>query len=326
MPVRGTNRRAFIAGLGGAAALPFTGRAQTPKRVPVVGYLGFNPTSPGRAAFEAALRDLGYVEGANIHIEARFPDGDMERLPGLARELVDQNVDVIVTYATGTYAVEHETNTIPIVVATGADLVAMGVVKSLAHPGGNITGLTFFLPELMAKRLALLKEAVPSIHQVGVLLLRDSPSNANVLEVMRGSADALHVELRIAEISGPSDLDGVFGVFGEQKIDAVAMIDHAQVLAQAHLIGALAERYRMLSVGPVELPESGGLMGYGVNFTDMFRRAASYVDKILKGEKPADIPVEQATAFKLVLNAKIAKALGLKIPPTVLARADEVIE
>jgi putative tryptophan/tyrosine transport system substrate-binding protein len=275
---------------------------------------------------KAALRDLGYVEGENIHIEARFPDGDMERLPGLARELVGQNVDVIVTYATGLYAVQHETTTIPIVVASGADLVAMGIVNSLAHPGGNITGLTFFLPELMAKRLALLKEAVPLLPRVGLLLLRDNPSNANVLEAVRGTANALNVELRIAEIGGPSDLDGVFGVWDEQKIDGAAMIDHSQVLAQAHLIGALARKYRMPSVGPVELPETGGLMGYGVNFTDMFRRAASYVDKILKGERPADIPVEQATAFKLVLNAKTAMALGLNIPPTLLARADEVIQ
>jgi putative tryptophan/tyrosine transport system substrate-binding protein len=319
-------KREFIAGLGSAAALPVTGRAQTPNRVPIVGYLGLNPTSQVHAAFKAGLRDLGYIEGSNIHIEARFPDGDMERLPGLARELVDQNVDVIVTYATGLYAVQHETNTIPIVIATGADLVAMGIVNSLAHPGGNITGLTFFLPELMAKRLALLKEAVPSIHRVGVLLLRDNPSNANVLEVMRGSANALHVELRIAEIGGPSDLDGVFGVFDEQKIDGAAMIDHAQVLAQAHLIGALAQKYRMPSVGPVELPESGGLMGYGVDFSDMFRRAAALVDKILKGEKPADIPVEQATAFKLVLNTRTARALKMEMPPILLARADEVIE
>jgi putative ABC transport system substrate-binding protein len=319
-------KREFIAGLGSAAALPVTGRAQTPNRVPIVGYLGLNPTSQVHAAFKAGLRDLGYIEGANMHIEARFPDGDMERLPGLARELVDQNVDVIVTYATGLYAVQHETNTIPIVIATGADLVAMGIVNSLAHPGGNITGLTFFLPELMAKRLALLKEAVPSLDRLGILLLRDNPSNTNVLDVVRGSADALHVELRIAEIGGPSDLDGVFGVWNEQKIDGTAMIDHAQVLAQASLIGALARKYKMPSVGPVELPESGGLMGYGVNFADMFHRAAFYVDKILKGGRPADIPVEQATAFKLVLNAKTARALKMEMPPILLARADEVIE
>ena len=319
-------RRTFIAGLGSAAAWPLTGRAQTSAPFSVIGYLGWSPGSQVHAAFKDGLRELGYVEGANIHIEARFSDGGIERLADLARELVDQNVNVIITYATGVYAVHRETSTIPIVVATGADLVAMGIVNSLAHPGGNITGLTFFLPELMAKRLSLLKEAVPSLDRVGILLLRDNPSNINVLEVVRDSADALHIELRIAEIGGPSDLDGVFGVWNEQKIDGTVMIDHAQVLAQAPLIGALARKYRMPSVGPLELPESGGLMGYGVNFADMFHRAAFYVDKILKGERPADIPVEQATAFKLMLNANTARALKMEIPPMLLARADEVIE
>jgi putative ABC transport system substrate-binding protein len=199
----------------------------------------------------------------------------MDRLPSLARELIDQNVDVIVTYATGVFAVQHETKTIPIVIATGADLVAMGIVNRLAHPGGNITGLTFFLPELMAKRLALLKEALPSLQRAGILLLRDNPLNTNVLEVVRGTASALNVELGIAEISGPSDLDEVFRVWNEQKIDGAAMIDHSQILAQARLVGDLAKKYRMVSVGPLELPESGGLMGYGVNFSDMFRRAAA---------------------------------------------------
>ena len=319
------NRRAFIAGLGGAAGAVLGG-AQTPSRVPVIGYLGLNSASPGHEAFRSGLRDLGYAEGANIHVEARFADGDMDRLPALARELVDQNVDVIVTYATGVFAVQGETKTIPIVIATGADLVAMRIVNSLARPGGNITGLTFFLPELMAKRLALLKEAAPSLQRAGILLLRDNPSNTNVLEVVRGTATALNVELRIAEIGGPNDLNEAFRAWNEQKVAGAVMIDHSQVLAQARLIGALASKYEMVSAGPLELPESGGLIGYGVNFPDMFRRAASYVDKILKGERPAEIPIEQATTFKLVLNAKTARTLGLEIPAMFLARADEVLE
>ena len=319
-------RREFIAGLAGSVASPLVGWAQEPDRVARIGYLGFLSASAGRIAFETALRDLGYEEGRNLHIEYRFAEGDMDRLPALAAELATQNVQAIVTYASGVYAVQHETTKIPIVMATGADVVAMGTVNSLAHPGGNITGLTFFLPELMAKRLALLKEAVPSISRAAVLLLRNNPSTANVLETMRSSAKALRFELRPTEIIGPNDLEDAFARWDEEQVDGIVMLDHAQVLAQAHLISALAKKYALPSIGPVELPSAGGLMGYGVNFSDMFRRAATFVDKILKGAKPSELPIEQATSFKFMLNLKAAKDLHLEIAPSLLARADEVIE
>jgi putative tryptophan/tyrosine transport system substrate-binding protein len=275
---------------------------------------------------QAGLRDLGYAEGRNLQIEFRFAEGDMERLPNLAVDLVGLNVDVIVTYATGVFAAKHATRTIPIVMATAGDVVALGIVASLAHPGGNITGLTFFLPELMAKRLALLKEVVPSMTRAGVLLLRNNPSTGNVLEAMESTASALQVELQPAEVLGPGELESAFSAWDDKQVGGIVMIDHEQVLALANTIAVLTKKYGIPSIGPLELPARGGLMGYGVNFPDMFRRAATFVDKILKGAKPGDIPVEQATKFKFVLNPKAARALGLEISPQLLARADEVIE
>ena len=320
-------RRSFIAALGSAAVWPLLARAQHWERVPRIGYLGLSSaSSAGLAAFKAGLRDLGYVESRNLQIEFRFAEGAMERLPGLAADLVGLNVDVIVTYATGVFAAQHATRTIPIVMASAGDVVALGTVASLARPGGNITGLTFFLPELMAKRLALLKEVVPTMTKAGVLLLRNNPSTSNILETMGGTARALRVELQPAELLGPSDLERAFSVWDDEQVGGIVMIDHEQVLAHANTIAALTKKYGIPSIGPLELPANGGLVGYGVNFSDMFRRAATFVDKILKGTKPGDIPVEQATKFKLVLNLKAARAFGIDLPPSLLARADEVIE
>jgi putative tryptophan/tyrosine transport system substrate-binding protein len=325
-------RREFITLLGGAAAAwPVAMRAQQRERLPRIGYLGLTSASQhaygGSDAFLAGLADLGYVEGRNIHIEFRFAEGDEDRIPGLLTELVALNVDVIVTYATAVYAAQRVTTRIPIVFAATGDVVAMGVVPSLAHPGGNLTGLTFFLPELMAKRLELLKEVVPSMTRAGVLLLRGNiRSNANVLEALEATAKAMRVELQSIELREPREFESDFLVSGDQPIGGFVMTDHAQFISRARAVAALAAKHRLPSIGSLELPAGGGLIGYEVNFSDLFRRAAAFVDKILKGARPGDIPVEQATKFKLILNLKTAKTLGLEIPPTLLARVDEVIE
>jgi putative ABC transport system substrate-binding protein len=327
-------RREFITFVAGAAAAspfawPRAARAQQPQRPARIGYLGLTSASyvyGDSGAFLAGLRDLGYVEGRNLQIEFRFTDGEEDRIPGLAAELIALKPDVIVTYATAVPLIGRATATIPIVMATYADAVRVGVVASLAHPGGNITGSTFFLPELMAKRLELLREIVPSLARAGVLFLRDNPSTPSILEVMGATAKALQVELRPAEVRGPSEYESVFSAWAGQQIGGFVMIDHAQFLANAGAIADLGAKHRLPSIGPLELPAAGGLIAYGVSFPDLFRRAAYFVDRILKGAKPGDIPVEQATKFKSVVNLKTAKALGLDVPTSILLRADEVIE
>jgi putative ABC transport system substrate-binding protein len=322
-------RREFITLVGGAAfAWPFAAWAQQPERLARIGYLGV--TSATRAsgntdAFRAGLRDLGYVEGKNLHIEFRFADGNQDRLPDLVTELIGLNVDVIVTSGGGVYAARRATATIPIVMAAAGDVVALGIAPSLAHPGGNLTGLTFFFPELMAKRLELLKEVVPSMARAGVLLVR-SPSNPNLLEMMGATAKALKVGLQPIEVHAPDEFESAFSTWADKQIDALVIVDQTLLIANSEAIAALAAKHRIPSIGALQLPTVGGLMAYGVNFTDMFRRAAAFVDKILKGAKPGDIPIEQPTKFKLVLNLKTAKALGLTVPPSLLATADEVIE
>ena len=324
-------RRQFIALLGGAAAAwPLAARAQQSARLARVGYLTLVPTAPSRNydAFQEGLRDLGYVEGRNLHIEYRSTEGDEGRLPALLAELIGLNVDVIVTYANGVTAALHATTTIPIVMAVGADLVAMGVVANLAHPGRNVTGSTFFFPELMAKRLELLKELSPSMTRAGALFLfrREDNASANVLQVMETTAKALKLGLRPIEVRGPNEFESAFSTWADEHIGGFVMSDHGLLNANAAMIAALAAKHRLPSIGPLELPANGGLMGYGVNFPDLFRRAAYFVDMILKGARPGDIPIEQATRFKSVVNLKTAKALGLDVPATLLARADEVIE
>jgi putative tryptophan/tyrosine transport system substrate-binding protein len=322
-------RRAFIAGLGSAAAWPLGARAQQSERIARIGYLGLTSASQHAVridAFRMGLRNLGYVEGRNLQIEFRFAEGDNDRLPGLATELIGLNVDVILTYATGVQAARRATATIPIVMATYGDAVAAGIVTSLARPGGNVTGLTFFSPELMAKRLELLKEVVPSVNRVGILLIRDTETNARMLEVMESTAKALRVELQPFEARGPVDFESVFSAWADKQIGAIVVGDHAFLVTNTDAIAALAAKHRLPSIGPLELAASGGLMAYGVNFTDMYRRAAVIVDKILKGAKPGDIPVEQAVKFVTIINLKTAKAIGIETPTSFLLRADEVIE
>jgi putative ABC transport system substrate-binding protein len=241
-------------------------------------------------------------------------------------QLIGLNVDVIVAYATGVPAARRMTATIPIVMATFGDAVATGIVANLSRPGGNVTGSTFFSPELTAKRLELLKEVVPSLTRVGVLLIRDNEMNGPSLEVMEGTAKALGVGLEPFEARGPVDFESAFSAWTAKQIGAVVVGDHAFLVSNTDAIAALATKHRFPSIGPLELAVSGGLMAYGVNFPDMYRRAAVFVDKILKGAKPGDIPVEQVTKIQTIVNIRTAKALGIEVPTSLLLRADELIE
>ena len=321
-------RREFIGLIGGTAAVwPLVARAE---RIARVGYLGLTSATSVQAtrihALREGLRKLGYVEGQNIQIEFRFAGGDNDRLPGLVAELIGLNVDVIVAYATGVPAARRMTTTIPIVMATFGDAVATGIVANLAHPGGNITGSTFFSPELSAKRLELLKEVIPSLTSVGVLLIRDNEMNGPTLEVMESTAKAMGLGLEPFEARGPVDFDSALSAWTARQVGAVVVGDHAFLVSNTDAIAALATKHRFPSIGPLELAVSGGLIAYGVNFPDMYRRAAVFVDKILKGAKPGDIPVEQVTKILTIVNIRTAKALGIEVPTTLLLRADEVIE
>ena len=244
-------------------------------------------------------------------------------LLGVATELVRLNVDVIVTYATAVLAAQRATRTIPIVMASYTDAVATGLVASLAHPGGNITGSTFFQPELMAKRLEFLKQAVPSMNRAGVFLFRGSPARAPVLDAMWTTAKALAVELRPIELDKLTDFEGAFSALADQQVSGLVVQDHAFFLGNADATAGLAASHGISSICSPQWAASGGLMGYGVNFLDQFRRAAIFVDKILKGANAGDIPVEQATKFVTIINLKSARAFGVDMPA---ASADEVIE
>jgi putative tryptophan/tyrosine transport system substrate-binding protein len=324
-------RRQFITLLGGAAAAwPVSARAQQPAKVARIGILGLASAAavaPYVEAIRAGLRDLGYIEGKNLIIEYRFGDGRYDRLPDLAAALVRLYVDVLVTFAApGTQAAKSATATIPIVMAVTADAVGTGLIASLAHPGGNVTGTTVLNPELMAKRLELLKEVVPAMTHAAVLLNPDNAANRPVRQAMEMTAEALKVGLQPFELDGSGKLDSVFAAMANRKIDALVVHDDQVLISNAKAIAALAAKQNLPSCGFLEFAAVGGLSAYGVNFVELCRRAAYFVDKILKGTKPGDLPVEQPTKFELVINLKTAKALGLDIPPTVLARADEVIE
>ena len=324
-------RRDFITLLGGAAvAWPLAARAQQVGKVARIGFLGASSESGlGRRVegFRSGLRDLGYVEGANVIIEYRWADDKYDRLPELAADLVRSHVDVIVTHGVvGSLAAKRATATIPIVVANIGDPVAAGVVASLARPGGNITGQSFFAPQLDAKRIELLKELLPQLTRAAVVLNPDNPGTRLDVKAMETTAQSLKVELEQFPVRGPSEFESAFDRMEQRHILAVATGDDSMLVANLGAIAALATRRRLVSVGSKELAQAGGLMGYGVDFFSTYRRAAAFVDRILKGAKPADIPIEQATKFEFTLNLKAARALGLDVPPIMLVRADEVIE
>jgi putative ABC transport system substrate-binding protein len=318
-------RRDFITLLGGAAAWPLAARAQQAGKVARIGFLGPASESgmaPRVQGFRSGLRELGYVEGTNVIIEYRWADDKYERLPELAAELVRSNVDVIVTVGTpASLAAKRATATIPIVVASIGD--PLRVVASLARPGGNITGSGFFSPELFAKRIELLKELMPQLTRMATLFNPGAPGDVKTMET---TAQSLKVELQQFPVRAPSEFENAFERMEQGRLQAVNIDDDQMLTANIGAIAALATKRRLVSVGNKEFAQAGGLMGYGVVFPAIYRRAAVFVDKILKGAKPADIPFEQATKFEFILNLKAAKALGLDVPPIMLVRADEVIE
>jgi len=325
-------RREFITLLGGAAAvwLP-PARAQQRAKVAHIGYLGLISASwhtPRVTAFRAGLRDLGYTEGQDIVIEFRWAEGRYDQLRALVAELVRLNVDVVVTHAVpGAIAAKQATSTIPIVITAASDLLAFGLVESLARPGGNLTGLSFFNAELVAKRLELLKELAPSLAKAAVLLNANNPAGSQImLRELEPTAKALKVELLAFEARGPGDFEGVFAAMVSQQIGAAVLQEDPMLNANSKAIVDILARHRLLTCGFPEFAAAGGLMAYGVNLPEMDRRAAVFVDKILKGAKPADLAVERATKFTTIVNLKTAKALGITVPPSLLARADEVIE
>jgi len=305
--------------------------AQQQKKVPRIGFLesgGAERTKSRLAAFEQGLRELGYVEGKNILIEQRYAAGQFEKLPELAAELARLKVDVILAGgAPAAHAAKEATTTIPIVMGNAADPVGTGLVISLARPGGNITGLSDFFAGVITKRLELLKEVVPSASRVAVLLNPANPTNPLQLKMIQDIAPALGVTLLPLEAKKPEDINRAFTTMKKERAGALIVMGDPMFGTYPRRIRELAVKGRLPAIhGGRGAVDAGGLMSYGTNFEDLYRRAATYVDKILKGTKPADIPVEQPTKFELVINLKTAKQIGLTIPPNVLARADKVIK
>ena len=306
--------------------------AQQPAKVPRIGYLaGVSPSvnSDRIEAFRQGLRDLGYVEGKNIVIEWRSWEGKQDRLPSLAAELAHLKVDAIVAVGSSDIrSAKEATATIPIVMIVGGDAVGNGFVASLARPGGNITGLATLSPELSGKRLELLKEIVSNFSRVAVVGTSTQPGNAQMLSEVELAAGALGVKLQYLDVVSPKDVETAFRAAGKGRADAVLFqVPGPFATSQRPQIAELAVKSRLTVIyDRVEYVEAGGLMSYGVSYTDLDRRAATYVDKILKGAKPADLPVEQPKKFEFIVNLKAAKQIGLTIPPNVLARADRVIK
>jgi putative ABC transport system substrate-binding protein len=323
-------RREFITLLGGAAAAwPTVARAQQANKVYRIGYLGLASAAaqaPRMTALRQGLAALGYIEGKNIVIQERRLTGPLDQLAELAAQLVDLKPDVIVTTGPGVLAAKHATTTIPIVIAQTGDAVATGLVASLARPGGNVTGMTFFGPELAAKRLELLKEAVPDLAQAGALINPENPLGKPYLAAMKVTAQSLKLELSEFAVREPTDLDGAFAAMAAKPVGAFVTMEEPVLIYNAEASAKLAIRYRLAGCGFVEFAQAGGFVGYGVDFPDMWRHAATFVDKILKGAKPADLPVEQPTKFLTIVNLKTAKAIGVEVPTSLLLRADEVIE
>ena len=300
--------------------------AQQPKKVPRIGFLSAAPSID--SAFLEGLRDLGYVDGKNIVVELRSAQGKLDRLPELAAELVSLKMDIIVTQGTpAAQAVTKLTSTIPIVMATSGDPVGAGLVTSLARPGGNVTGLSLLNDAVVPKQLELLKEAVPTVSSLAWMA-----SPAILPEMMRFKelqtvGPSLGVMVQLVEIRGPESFENAFAAAVRERVHAAMIPPNSSYIPYRQQIVTLAAKHRLpVAYGFRDFPEAGGFMSYGVNVADLFRRAATYVDKILKGTKPADLPVEQPMKFELVINLKAANQIGLTIPTNVLARADKVIK
>jgi ABC-type uncharacterized transport system substrate-binding protein len=325
------NRRAFLGSLTlGLFAAPFASDAQPPAKVARIGVLALWVASatPLAEAFRQGLREHGYVEGRNVTFEYRSVQGRVDRLPSLAAELVRLKVDVIVTESNvAALAAKHATQTIPVVMAIAGDPVTAGVVGSLARPGGNVTGLTLMNRELSGKRLQLLKEVAPKIAVVAVIWNPTDPPAADALRETEAAAQSWGLQIHAIEARSPADLDAAFKAVADARPDAFFTLPGGMFQDNKTRIFDFARKNRLPGVfSNREYAEAGGLMSYGPSFAALFRRAAGYVDKILKGAKPADLPIEQPTTYELVINLKTAKALGLTIPPSLLQRADQVIE
>jgi putative tryptophan/tyrosine transport system substrate-binding protein len=325
-------RRFLLTSVAGALAAPLGAGGQQAGKVYRIGYLGAGGPAPLNTpiAFEDALRELGYVAGKNLLIDYRFAEGRYERLPALAAELVRLKADIIVTNPTpATVAAKKATETIPIVMISGSvDPVGLGLVASLARPGGNVTGLSFGAStEIFSKGLELLKDIVPKVRRVAVLSNPGSPIQPLIIRELNAAGRSLGVQLQLLEVRGLDEFDDAFAAMAKERVGALLVVSDSLFNIHRARLADLAARSRLpAAYGTRDLVEVGGLMSYGPSFRDLFRRGAVYVDKILKGAKPADLPVEQPTKFELVINLKTAKALGLTIPPSLLARADQVIE
>jgi putative ABC transport system substrate-binding protein len=311
-------------------ALPFPVRAQQAKKIPRIGFIGGASRSAGSAridAFRQGLRELGYVEGKNIVIEWRFAEGKLDRLPALAAELVRLKVDIIVTSTPlATRAAKEATSTIPIVMTQDADPVGNGFIASLARPGGNITGLSTLSPGLSGKRLEILKEVVPRLSRVAVFGTSINPGYAQVLKEVDLAAGALKVKLQYLDVLSPKDIETALRAASKGRAEAILVLGSPVFFSQRAQIADLAAKNRLPATYPQsDFMDGGGLMFYGPNTIDLFRRAATYVDKILKGRTPADLPVEQPMRFEFIISLIAAKKIGLTIPPNVLVRADKVI-
>jgi putative ABC transport system substrate-binding protein len=325
-------RRTFLAGTGAVLlAAPLAAEAQPAGKVTRIGML--EPTSmalnaANLDAFRQGLRELGYVEGKNFVVEYRSADGRGERFPDLAAELVRLKVDVILTRGTpAVIAAKNATRTIPVVMAASGDPVLSGVVASLARPGGNVTGLSAIVGEVSGKRLELLREVIPGVSRIVGLFNMSNPIDALQWKETEIAASSLRVQLQLLDVRKPGDFGRAFDAATKQRAGALVVGVDALTWANRRSIVDLAAKNRLPAIYAArEFVDAGGLIGYGVSYPHLYRRAASFVDKILKGAKPADLPVEQPTKFELVVNLKTAKALGLTIPPSLLQRADEVIQ
>ncbi|MEK6242872.1 MAG: ABC transporter substrate-binding protein [Pseudomonadota bacterium] len=330
-------RRKFLLSAGALLAAPLAADAQQAAKIARIGILALRdsrapPVAPHAVeALLQGLRDLGYVEGRNLVMEYRYAEGKLERLPALAAELVALKVDIILVPGTPhALAAKHATKTLPIVFIGVSDPVTSGLVTSLARPGGNVTGLSALAPELVGKRLEQLKQAVPGVSRVAVLWQPGAigeRTEKDMLKEAEVAARALGVRLQFVEARGPADIDRAFSDMTRERAGALTLLASNMFTIERRRLVDLAAKNQLPAVYPQrEYVDAGGLISYGPNIADMYRRAATYVDKILKGAKPADLPVEQPTKFELVINLKTAKALGITIPQSLLVRADEVIQ
>jgi putative tryptophan/tyrosine transport system substrate-binding protein len=324
-------RRDVIKLLGGIATLPLAARAQQLKKIARIGFLG-NSTAALEAnligPFGEGLRALGYEDGRNIVIEYRWAEGNYERFPSLVAELLASNVDVLVTAGTpASLAIKKATTSVPVVMIAAGDPIGTGLVPSLAEPGGNLTGLSSIAPDLEGKRLELLREILPKLSHVGMFINSGNPFHTASLQKARTAAETVRIMLQVLDVRTSEDLDGAFAAIIKERPEALLILADRVFLHNRARIMDFATQQRLPNVNAYhELVEAGGLMSFGPSYEEMHRRAAAYVDKILKGAKPADLPIEQPTKFTLVVNLKSAKAIGVNMPPALLARADEVIE